>query len=477
MHMDANAIGFGLSQRGLVSLGGFAGMADLMRIFQNMYNKETNPNGIVSLGVAENSLMHKELTEFLHNKVQVTPYSLTYGEGPGGSSALRKALAEFYNRKLNPAFEIEPDHISTASGVSGVLDLLCHAIAEEGEAIMIGRPIYTGFKHDLFQRSKLKLVPVSLKGVDPMGPEAVELYEKELQRQKELGVKVRAVILCNPHNPLGKCYTPEVIRAYAKFCNAHQIHFISDEIYALSIYSTPSNATAAPFTSVFSIPDLREIIAPHLVHVLHGMSKDFCANGLRMGTIISPWNALMRPALMSVGLFQWVSSVADIAWRTVLEDTAFLDEFVASNQRKLGVQYQLLEAWLRARDIPFVEGGNAGFFVWVDLRRYLDKVKLPDGDDGSVPGGESNLPPAPPGLQKRDKILWDKMVDSGVYVATAEMFYGEEHGWYRFSFSIVEEELQLGLARMDKVLKEVEEKGLVGKLEELTLGTGSDGLA
>ncbi|KAJ6256713.1 hypothetical protein Dda_8579 [Drechslerella dactyloides] len=462
------AMDFGLSKRGLESVGAFAFMADMMKVMGNMYNKVTNPNGVVSLGVAENSLMHRELAQYLQNKVNATPFALTYGEGPGGSTALRKSLATFYNRHFNPAFEIKPDDIYTACGVSGTLDILVHAIADEGEAVMIGRPIYTGFQHDLFQRSKVRLVPVSLKGVDPMGVEAVEVYERELERQRGLGVKVRAMILCNPHNPLGKCYTPDAIKAYAAFCNRHNIHFISDEIYALSLYSTPTNASAAPFTSVFAVPNLASVIAPHLVHVLHGMSKDFCANGLRMGALISPWNSMIRPTVMSVGIFQWPSSLADIAWRTILDDTTFLDGFIASNQKKLATQYGVLTAWLEARGIPYVAGTNAGFFLWVDLRRWFNRVKLPDGDDGSVPGGRTNLPGAPAGAQKRDRMLWDRMVDGGVYVASSEMFFGEEHGWYRFSFSMEREELELGLQRMEKVLKAVES----GALENGVLQNG-----
>ncbi|EPS38744.1 hypothetical protein H072_7483 [Dactylellina haptotyla CBS 200.50] len=462
-----------LSHRGLESMAEFAQMAALMKVFGNIYNKEKNPDGIISLGVAENSLMHKELAAYYENKIQVSPFSLTYGEGPGGSSILRNALASLYNGKFSPTFEVKPEHIFVGSGVSGVLDLLCHSIADEGEAILIGRPIYTGFSHDLFGRSKLKLVPVSLKGVDPMSVEAVKFYEKELQIQKNHGVKVRGMILCNPHNPLGKCYTPEAIKAYASFCNDHNIHFISDEIYALSIYSTPSNTTAAPFTSIFAVPGLLDLIQPHLVHVLYGMSKDFCANGLRMGCLISPWNKPLIPAVFSVGVFQWPSSLADIAWRTILTDTTFLDDFIEKNQKKLGEHYQILVNWFKKMDIPYVHGSNAGFFIWVDLTRYLEKIKLPEGDDGKVPGGKTNLPWAPAGAQKRDAILWDKMLNGGVYVGTSEMFFGEDHGWYRFSFSTNTEELELGLSRMEKVLKGVENDGVVAGLDGLKLEEGA----
>lgn len=57
-----------------------------------------------------------------------------------------------------------------------------------------------------------------------------------------------------------------------KFCQRHQIHLISDEIYALSVWYNPEAPDAVTFTSVLSI-DMDGIINPSLVHVLWGMSK------------------------------------------------------------------------------------------------------------------------------------------------------------------------------------------------------------
>jgi 1-aminocyclopropane-1-carboxylate synthase len=57
-----------------------------------------------------------------------------------------------------------------------------------------------------------------------------------------------------------------------RLCQRYQIHLISDEIYALSVWDNPDFPTAVKFTSVSSI-DLSDIIDPELVHVLWGMSK------------------------------------------------------------------------------------------------------------------------------------------------------------------------------------------------------------
>jgi len=41
------------------------------QIFKNLYDEITNPNGLISIGVAENSLMSQEITEFLNEKVAI----------------------------------------------------------------------------------------------------------------------------------------------------------------------------------------------------------------------------------------------------------------------------------------------------------------------------------------------------------------------------------------------------------------------
>ena len=57
-----------------------------------------------------------------------------------------------------------------------------------------------------------------------------------------------------------------------KLCQRYQIHLISDEIYALSVWNNPHSPNAVAFISVLAI-DLTDIIDPKLVHVLWGTSK------------------------------------------------------------------------------------------------------------------------------------------------------------------------------------------------------------
>ena len=65
--------------------------------------------------------------------------------------------------------------------------------------------------------------------------EVVDDYIKEL---KKGGHRVKAFFHCNPNNPLGDIYGEETTLNLMRVCKKHQIHFICDEIYALSIFKS-----------------------------------------------------------------------------------------------------------------------------------------------------------------------------------------------------------------------------------------------
>lgn len=69
----------------------------------------------------------------------------------------------------------------------------------------------------------------------------------------------------------GRCYPEDTLREILRFCSRHQLHVISDEVYASCVFDSGDPA-AVPFTSILSI-DVKALIDPNLVHVLWGFSK------------------------------------------------------------------------------------------------------------------------------------------------------------------------------------------------------------
>ena len=88
-----------------------------------------------------------------------------------------------------------------------------------------------------------------------------KLLEDAIISQGKLGKKVRAFLYCNPNNPTGAVYSKELTMELMRVCAKYQIHFISDEIYALSHFAPEREEE--PFHSVLSFSP-EEV--PHSTH-------------------------------------------------------------------------------------------------------------------------------------------------------------------------------------------------------------------
>ncbi|KAF3906042.1 hypothetical protein ABW21_db0206590 [Orbilia brochopaga] len=117
----------------------------LMKLMENTYNEQTNPHGIINLAIAENSFMQKVVYDYLNENLRLEAKQLGYGDGPNGSARLRRNLSKFVNTYFYPVEAVKPEQIVASSGVSGIMDQLVWALCNEGDGILVGKPMYSGF--------------------------------------------------------------------------------------------------------------------------------------------------------------------------------------------------------------------------------------------------------------------------------------------------------------------------------------------
>ncbi|KAF2142314.1 uncharacterized protein K452DRAFT_269886 [Aplosporella prunicola CBS 121167] len=407
-----------------------AGHSGFHNVTGDIYRPGENPGGILSLGLAENTLMHDELIEFINKSFELSSFNLTYGDGSHGSKRLRAAISRFVNRHFHPYLPVKSDHIRACVGVSCASELLALTLANEEDGFLIGRPHYGAFIGDFWAKAKVRTVGVAFGTTDPFSFEAVAKYEEKLLRSNEDGVPIKALVLCTPNNPLGQCYSREVIIALMKLCQKHRIHLISDEIYALSVWENEEAPSAAAFTSVLSI-DTADIIDPSLVHVMWGMSKDFGANGLRLGCVIDQHNPELREALRQISLASFPPAPSDTIAATILENDCFTDAYICQNQARLAESYVYARNWLTEQRITYAPGSNSGFFLWVNLGAAVSKADEDYDHD----------------------LLKNLFTTEKLLVADALGFAGEEVGWFRIIFTHPKEYMDLCFGRMEKVLQ------------------------
>ncbi|KAI2999372.1 hypothetical protein CBS147346_7675 [Aspergillus niger] len=368
-------------------------------VLSNLWHPESNPDGIVNLGLAENSLLHRELTDFINSQRLASPHTLTYGDGFSGSKLLQETLCRFLNRHFRPRVALEPTGMLITSGVSNAVECCAWSLFEPGDYVMVGRPYWTTFQHLFGTRAGVKVLEVSFDSVDPFGEDAAEIYDKACIQAGEEGKRIRGLLLCSPNNPLGKCYPRNVLESLMK---------------------------SVGFTSVLSI-QAEQFMDPSMVHVTWGLSKDLGATGLRIGCLISQHNSAFLASAEGISLFNFPSSLADSTTSALLTSDEYVDSLVALNRRRLAESYRYITEFLQSHKIPFRES-NAALFVWVNL--------------GAVARG-SNL--------SDDEIL-ERLHAEKIYITSGRTYASEQPGWFRLVFAHSPEVLAEGLRRMIRSL-------------------------
>ncbi|KAF5554097.1 1-aminocyclopropane-1-carboxylate synthase [Fusarium phyllophilum] len=418
----------------------------MLDVVNDLWHPETNPDGYISLGVAENTLMHKELIEHITKNFSLDSHALTAGDGFTGSHRLRSTLARFINHHFSPIEDIIKDQVIVTSGVGQAIELSGFALCDKGDGVLLARPHYGNFPIDLGYRVEAKIISVSFGHVDPFSIETVAAYEKALEEAEQQGTRVRVFLLCNPHNPLGRCYTPEVLKAYMQFCQKHNLHLISDEVYALSVWKNPEAPNAPGFTSALAI-DPTGLIDRDLLHVLWGMGKDFGSCGIRIGCLVSRNEAFLR-ACEANSYFSGPSSLADLATARVLADDAFIESYIKTNRLRLAENYKLTTKFLNSHQIPYKEASNAGLFVWADLFQPLCAQI-----DAALQSQKKYRDDLEKGTRTLEARLQETLLNHKIFLALGADFGSDIPGWFRIVFAHEATYLNLGLERMMIAIK------------------------
>lgn len=224
-------------------------------------------------------------------------------------------------------------------------------------------------------------------------------------------------------NDSGKCYPRSTLINIMKLCQKHQIHLISDEIYACSVFES-GETDATPFTSALSI-NPAGIIDPELLHIEYGFSKDFGSGGLKIGAIVSR-NQPVLEALNALMRFHNPSGAALAVANALIGDRQWCRSYIESMRGKLAAAYKLATSGLEDIGIKYLRGSNAGFFVWINLSQYL-----PTDLDG-----EANP----------EFALAKKLKDAGVFLHPKEE-HSSTPGWFRFVYTHQPETVREGLRR------------------------------
>ncbi|KAI1934458.1 hypothetical protein LOZ66_005926 [Ophidiomyces ophidiicola] len=389
-----------------------------------------NPN--IDLSTAENWLLREELIEICKNgvveglapKVGIFKNHFSYPNGFSGDPELIEAISSFFNKFFDPIIPVEASHIATAPGAASCLEALLFTICDPGDGVLVPGPYWNGFDFQFRVRPFVKPILVNTESFDnTLSADLLPALEAAL---KQADCPVRALVLTNPHNPFSQCYPRSVLEACLRFCEEQNIHYISDEVYAMSTFNIGTSNPLPTFVSALSLDAEKIGCAAQRIHTIWSISKDFGSSGIRLGCTISQANPEIIVGLSLASNTQ-TSSLAAIFTKCLLTSPQ-LSDLIQLNRDRLSSSYATVASWLELNSIKWIPA-NAGVYVFAKLCK--DATTWED-----------------------EARVIQKCKEGGVLLSAGKNYHGveSEKGWARITFAVQPEVLQAGLSKISKVL-------------------------
>ena len=282
------------------------------------------------------------------------------------------AVATWYQKRHH--LTLQPEWMTCTPGIVFALSIAVRAFTQEGDAVLIQPPVYHPFSRAIL-RNKRTLVenPLVLKD----GHYEMDLEELE---QKVLDEHVKLMILCNPHNPVGRVWTREELTALADICLRHHVYVISDEIHGDFVWQGHEQT---PYASISEEACLHSMMCT-------APSKTFNLAGMATSNLFIPdpeMRRKFRSELLDVGQ-ENMNRLGLFACRAAYEGGGeWLDQLIGYLAGNLALvrdfcknrvpQIQLVEpegtylAWLDCRELGMTDDELMAFFsdeakVWLD---------------------------------------------------------------------------------------------------------------
>lgn len=177
------------------------------------------------------------------------------------------AMIAWYKKRHD--YSIEKDWIVYGPGVIPVICFLIQAFSEEGDKVIIQEPVYHPFKKSILSNHRVPLINELVYDG--------ESYYMDLEAlERQIDERTKLMILCSPHNPVGRVWSKEELTAVGNLCIRHNIMLIADEIHGDIVYPGYKHI---PFASI------SEEFADHSV-LCNAPNKSFNIAGLQGCNVI-----------------------------------------------------------------------------------------------------------------------------------------------------------------------------------------------
>ncbi len=200
-------------------------------------------------------------------EADVNQYAITWG-----ARDFRQAIARKTRWYLGLDIDPETEITVTCGSTEGMIATML-ATVDPGDEVVIFEPFYENYAPDA-------ILSDATPRYVPLHPPDWSFDPDELRAA--FTSKTRAIVLCNPNNPVGKVFTRGELEFIAALCQEYDALCFTDEIYEHILYPGEDGAPVQHL-SMAQLPGMRERTV-----VVNSMSKTYSVTGWRVGYCIAP---------------------------------------------------------------------------------------------------------------------------------------------------------------------------------------------
>jgi len=278
------------------------------------------------------------LEEIAHTGPHQYPISI-------GAKNFRDALAKKQSRLLNKNLDPEREIIVTCGCTEAMIASMM-AMLNSGDKIIIFSPFYENYRAD---SALVGLEPIYIN----LYPPEYKFDFYELENAFKQGAK--ALILCNPLNPLGKVFKLDELEIIASLIKKYNGLVITDEVYEHIVYKPNEHIYFASLPGMFE----RTISCSSL-------SKTYSITGWRIGYAIAPEH--IASAIGQVHDFLTVASPAPLQESAALGlsfEKIYYQELLNTYSHKREIFLKGLDDLGLTHTIP-----DGSYFVLIDISEF-----------------------------------------------------------------------------------------------------------
>ena len=260
-------------------------------------------------------------------------------------------LLELIAEKLRTKNQIpigSPDEVMATTGGIHALFILCHALLEPGDEVIVPDPEWPPAMGNI---KLARGVPVPCPLHERLG------WRWDLgELESKITARTKALYVNSPHNPTGGVMTRADIQGIAALADKHGLWILSDEAYEDVIYDGTQHVSPA------SIPGLYDRTIP-----FYTMSKSYAITGLRLG-YVAVKDPVLRDRMKKV-LFYTASNISSVVQYGGIGALEGSQECIEAFRKELQARRDLFYAGIRERaaDVFSGEPPKGAFYAFLRI--------------------------------------------------------------------------------------------------------------